>query len=557
VFLELRGSAKKTELLYRVHSDYDHRLSEYKFIRRCSQPAAPTRCLVQMMAEALGKEDVSTSHIHRPSVCSDFVSVQTSLSKVTEELGTEIVLVCHQGDKVRGQSPFHKDNQLFGILAANKFNRDTPVLVLTADRKFVYLLHDKYAADVLSQTPRKRNMRFNSIGAHRGSAKYEGELHAEEPSRKKFKPTSVTEVSDGCTCDPCLNEHVFSNRMARRGPQRLYKIRMSSMDHLRFFGLLSASTEAMILRASEFSIGSFDTESITVYLDKDESNSDLFFGVDPVSRQKLPRVAFARQTPVLLSWTDYFRYSQGEPRFCYRLEDEDTETFAGHFVEDILTSRDEAVVAKYEILQSLFSWLEVFKKAHHAHYGVTLEDEEDEEEEEAEDNNAVTDEDYGGGGVCEDEEDDDDDNEAVGSREKEEEERNALDPAADEEKKRKRRVRQAYRLSMFGLFEKQLEDLARRYVIFGLNAEVGSFFGTGKSLMTFFKKLLTPSLLKLELFVFTTRKVYGKSSFFLSYQKHQKPPRGLRPPTFDVVYHRVPKEHGKDKDPPKQGGLSS
>jgi hypothetical protein len=389
-----------------------------------------------MFAEALGNETAASAHKHNASVCSDILTVQANFSSVIEELAINIVLACHMGEKARGQPQFYSINQRFGFIAANKFDRSTPVLILTPDRKYVYLLHDKYAESVVAEPPRKRKpkCRVEENWRCRG-VKDDAELHHEaedEQDEHRFVPTSVTEASNCCQCNPCKEAPDYSDSMMRIGPQRLYCISLSGFDHLKFLGLFNVETEQILLKAANFSIGAFDTESLTVHLDEDPAvRGELDPTVETVSNKKMPRIAVSRQTPVLLSWTDYFRLCSGEQRFRYRMNDDDPEAFVGQFVEDILTSRDEVVAAKYEMMHSLFSWLAVFRKAHHDHFGVP-EEEEDGEDEDAKDE---------------------------------------VDPAASEEVKRRKKVRIAYKFSIFGLFERHLDELARRYLIFGMNSE--------------------------------------------------------------------------------------
>ena len=440
IFLELRGKAKNRESLVIVGEDYDHRGSEYKFIRRCSTPRGEDNCLVRMMAEALDRDEVAANHCHEDNYCSELLHVQTSFRRVVKELGTEVVLACHLGEIARGQTQFTAGNQNFGLLAANVTTPGTRVLVITPDRRFVYLLHEKYASrDVLAIRKNRmphRGTATSSKHLARTSGKDDVEkMEQEDQWTKKPRTIPVTNIRNGCQCDPCVGADNFSKRMARKGPQQLYVIRMSSFDHLKFFGLLDKSTEELILLASDYSLAAFDSESLTEYLAEDETiNED---ATETVSGQSLPRVAVARQLPVLISHTSQFRHVSGLPIFRYRVDEENPDSFVGGFVEDLLTSKEEAMAAKKVLLRPLLDWLMVFKRAHYDHFDVPLEEEDDKINEEM-------------------------------YQEQEEEEE---DIAAQEEDKRRRIVRTAYNNSMFGVFAKQLEDLSNRFTVFGLNSE--------------------------------------------------------------------------------------
>jgi hypothetical protein len=418
-FFQIRGGPKKKEEeLFEVWVDYDVRASEFKFINKCSGLFGSERCLERMVWEALSRE--LEGHVHPPEHCRTLSGLIADFRKVSERLGTGLVLASHQRSKIRGQSPFCRKNQVFNILAATECEKNTPVVCLTSDLKYAYRLNESYAKVLLGENGRKRNESYGH-GMRQRITRDDCQREMDEVEEEGIGK-STTSAKNGCDCDCCRDSEDFVRNMARRGPQKLYKVEMSGFDHLKFLGLFDNKTESVLLRASDLSIGSFDTEALTLHLDGDPVNSDLDPTVDAVSRKRLPRVALARQTPVLLSWCDNLRHSLGLPPHVYRIDEEDRDAFVGDFVEDLLLGRDEAFSAKQELLSELFSWLEVFKVAHHRHHGVTPAGDEEGEVEE-------------------------------------------------EERKRRRAVREAYRLSVFGIFESHLEGLARRYVVFGLNAE--------------------------------------------------------------------------------------
>jgi hypothetical protein len=395
VFLQLKDVRYGYEL-YSFEGDYNARLSEQYFIKCCSYKFnMETNCYFDMINQAL--QQPTTNHQHSKR-CLNFNQFLTNPPEI------DFTLASHIKSKITTQQRDPKvANHFFAVLTTSGDVAKGPVLSVTNDKSYIYLLHENLQKNILNTKPKIRNP-----------------ATCKEERRPFVDYTSVVVPRKDCDCQCCQEKHLYLKNMEEAGPQALYKIKMSGFDQLKMLGLFNKHTEDLLLEVCKLSMAAFDVEAMTIGIESDCGNEDLNFPFETVGQTKFPRMAIARQVPILISWTDNLRIDEGKEPLVYKYNENDEKEMIGNFVEDLLEEKERCFETKHEMLAELFGWLSIFEEAHYKFFNVSKEVHETDTEE------------------------------IVATR------KNAA---------------YAWSYGLFGLFATHLESMAMRFVLWGFNCE--------------------------------------------------------------------------------------
>jgi hypothetical protein len=428
-------------------------------------------CLVTAILGALGLSHsvAGLTHSSHSEFCLDSSKFVLDPDAAFAAVQADFVLVTHlksappAGTTLRDRTC--PSAQLFGVLcvvrrSSSENNRSIEgfsVVSLTIDR-LAYKLKDNYAAYVLKGAPSRRrrppaNTKYpspahklpviaSSAGYSKAAAKMLSIKHdvvsEPNPLRKKVAAASSVSGEDadaaasdldlpcrfcyrrGC-CTACTEFEKYAPNLSEVGPQFLYKQQISSYDLLKQLGMLNDHTRDIITRLCNLSVSSFDVESaaIPVETSGEEDLTNLAMVAGTVSSMKFSRVVHSVQRPVRIGFQDFLMLENDEPAAICRVETgENGDVLVERFVDLVMEKRDEAVVAKYELVSDLLAWIGFYKRMHYAFAvssgGLPLK--------------ALLDEEYissvqaGGGRLCgggdgddDDEEEEEDDDDDLGS----------------------------------------------------------------------------------------------------------------------------------------------
>jgi hypothetical protein len=366
-------------------------------------------CFLDKVLSALGEKNNNHEHGTDCSTLTDFCA---ALQLFEAQLPAEgLIIVSYLSTKFRVKHSWKPGDQTFGILGV--FGGKNPIVVcFTSDVMWCYKVKEDYAAVIKGSIPAQREQLPRS--------KWAGLPHDDDDEEMdEFSSCHVWETE--CDCGPCSRSGQFAKNMKSRGRQKIYSFPMSSFDGLKMFGLFSPETEEDILFCTDVSIAAWDSEALTVPVSQECGNEDLAFPFETVGHRKYPREAVARQEPILVSWADQSMLLAGQEPIVYEVEDDEDPSsdgcFAARFIKDLLEARNAASKVKRLRLSKLLDFLSVLRQAHDAHF--------------------------------------------------------AIDPGDPEIHTKLPAIDSAWRNSLFGLFQMQLERLINRWVVFGFNAEVG------------------------------------------------------------------------------------
>jgi hypothetical protein len=402
IFILLKPTRYKNSFeVYETNFDYNVRLSEQYFIRHCSKKfEGKTNCYVDMLIQALEEEPFIHEHNEE---CCDFNNFLVN----PISLGFNWILASHIKSNINSTKSHSEssDYHFFAILKTTCCLKNVRVASVTNDKMYIYLLHEQFENSVIHLESRNRNPGRNP-------------LETKKKDKVNFSSTFVKRLE--CKCQCCENKNDYITNMEESGPQELYKIKMSGFDQLKMLGLFNKQTEETLLEACKLSMAAFDVEAMTIKIDSLIGNEDLNFPFETVSQKKFPRMAIARQVPILISWSDNLRLKEGLEPLVYAYDEKEKDSMIGQFIEDLLDQKERCFEAKLELLADLNQWISIFEEAHYKYFNINKEAEEDDSE---------------------------------------------------EMKTNRKNALYSWKYGIFGLFANHLERLASRYIVWGFNCE--------------------------------------------------------------------------------------
>jgi hypothetical protein len=352
--------------LYETFNDYDIRLSECSFIKWCTKSRA-NDCFINLVLASLGRE---ATCVHSCGFCHDFLKFLCRPEGLKEFVFEPIILVSHISAEMRNRNEaMSPKNQMFAVLVNYAKNEQeieaATVLAITGDREYIYQMRPAYVKSIKQIEKRKRTIKSEPLPFAQSV------VVSNSPSSSKSKFNDDTynfscknvASSRSCDCDPCKKAVNFQRNLPASGSQKLYRIKMSSYDHLRNLNLFTTEYEQLINEVCEMSLGAADAESMTRMIDDNLGNEDIF-SVPSVSGIKIPRRVTALQVPIMLSWTDHTALEEGLKPFLHRWNPLDEEEMIREFVEELTTRKKKVVELKKQKLAPLFSFIKTFKEAH-------------------------------------------------------------------------------------------------------------------------------------------------------------------------------------------------
>ena len=174
-----------------------------------------------------------------------------------------------------------------------------------------------------------------------------------------------------CDCKGCAGARLYERSMKPSGPSILYNHATTLFDLMRSVGVFTSEAESAVNRCCELSLSALDVETFTVDANPEPGNEDAFLPCDPISDRSLPRLVTARMEPVLIGYADALSESDGARVFGgWTVEDEarTKRRLVSDFCRHLEARKEEATVAKMELLAPLLDWVGRYREAYTGYF---------------------------------------------------------------------------------------------------------------------------------------------------------------------------------------------
>jgi len=267
---------------------------------------------------------------------------------------------------------------------------DTLVLCLFADR-YVCLLHERYRIAVVSSHLHAKGLKerllnrtnFSEVRKKLTPAeveeakRQEKERVAKNLSRRrkggcqKKAPKKADRAGDKiekkCRCADCRSL-IYTNNMARAGPERLCSSPYTARELLRLLGMLDAETNSLIERMLELSIAAMDLESQTIELSMAGPRPGPQIVYPEIAGPILEGHVRKVQQPIMIGHTDVLTRERGE-RWRDSVADDSVESiykmFARYWLR-VSRLQKEAKTLKQKTSEKLVEVIAEYRRAHFA-----------------------------------------------------------------------------------------------------------------------------------------------------------------------------------------------
>ena len=310
-------------------------------------------CFAATVAELL--ECPVPPHYHGEGVCSSLLDICQS----NMMFGKTIIFASHIRTDMNIRRSRNEKNQLFGKLGFLKANNNDTLsdfsraaIICVTNSGKIYIPKNEFAKVI------RENIRENN--------KTKQESFPNLSLEKEIAAAAAAESDDDdecCKCKVCRDSKVYNLKNMSNGSeeQKLFTTRMNTIDLLTMLGLDTAENVAAVRKASWYCNSFFDAESCTneKVIGGEEDIQEIPFHT--ISDHKLSRKMFATQTPILLGLTCAISMDEGLPPAIFAATTPGTSKLVREFSADVLNRREMATVAKYELLSPIFTKLEVMK----------------------------------------------------------------------------------------------------------------------------------------------------------------------------------------------------
>ena len=360
-YLAKDGWEKAGELMI----DHHHQMKEANYVDTSDKDKdkewTDVSCYYDRWARLLRRQ-LAADHVHSP-LCQELVLALSDYRSAAASMTphVEFCVTAH----LRTSSYRQKKLKIryFGMLMAPSGpSSSCAVLSVLSDYTWISLPKDK-AELIMSKEVR---VRYPSVddppppltGLRPGAG------GCRKPKRKASEHS--------CDCQGCENSHLYDKAMNDSGPAMLYTHATTLFDLMRSLGVFDSASEAIVNRCCELSTAALDVETFTVGVNPEAGNEDAVFPYASMSERRLPRIYTARMEPVLIGYADTLSIDQAEAGggatvFGGWSKEDETRTkrkLVSDFCRHLDARKEEASVAKIELLSPLLEWVARYREAY-------------------------------------------------------------------------------------------------------------------------------------------------------------------------------------------------